>query len=108
MAELGDYLRSGQIEDRRDDPWPWHSLATTKREDLMTPTAKTVMDRINSIVTPEDIPPVTRLTRDLGAHDIGPLSKEEVLKFILDIEMMNKSPEPKDEIKSLIERMEKR
>ena len=81
---------SNNVEDRREEAFPWHSLgARTNQENNMTPTGKTVMDRINGIVTPEDIPPVTKMSRDLGARDVGPISKEELLKFITSIEMMN-------------------
>jgi hypothetical protein len=89
LSPFARMRRAENVEDRREEEFPWHKLATTKQENNMTPTAKTVIDRINGIVIPEDIPAVTSLSRDLGARDIGPIPKEELLKFIIDIENMN-------------------
>lgn len=102
-------LRESQnIDDRRDDPWPWHTISNASREeDNLTPTRETIVDRINGIVLPEDIPPVTRLSRDAGASDVEPISKEELLKFLINIESMNPDPSPPvatRELKDVIKR----
>lgn len=89
-----DKMRQSEgFEDRRDDPWPWHSFATPQRErDALTPTDETVMNRIEGILPP-DIPPMTRLGRDLGAQDVGKIEPQELLKFLINIDALNAQTE---------------
>lgn len=97
MAEPGPFdkyqspwfsMRESQnIDDRQNEPWPWHGLS----KDILgrgSPTLQKTLEVALGLADPE-IPPVTRLGRDLGAGDVAPITDSELMKFMLDIEAMN-------------------
>ena len=81
---------SDNVEDRRDEPWPWHGV--TKTHPGMTMTTPAVSDMVMGQVESETVPPLTALGRQLGARDVAKPTDQDVIKFLLDIENMN--PEP--------------
>lgn len=72
--------RSNDVEDRRDTPWPWYPGA---KDPQQSPTDAAALEQVLAILQGQNIPPVTALSRDLGARDIGPLSKEDVLQYLM-------------------------
>jgi len=72
-----------EIEDRRDDPWPWHQLGAILRDPIQT---------VGNPPPPEadrTLEPMSSLAMQLGAKQIAPLTPAEMMKFMMDIEMMN-------------------
>ena len=86
------------IADRRAEPWPWHSLSTNEQMFKSTPTMNELSAGILPQLKGQDIPPVTGLSRDAGARDIGPIATEELIKFLIDVDSHN--PEP-DRVKQM-------
>lgn len=75
------------IEDRRDDPWPWHRLSQPFQ---ITPTLGTSAQWSADYLNRDNIPPITsRLQQEAGAGDVSPITDSELMKFMLDIEAMN-------------------
>lgn len=85
--------QSSNVEDRRDDPWPWHKISTTEQQFRSTPTVPELIGLIQKDIDKENIPPVTSLSRDAGARDVSPITSEELLRFLLQVDSHN--PDPK-------------
>lgn len=81
--------QSPDVEDRRDTPWPWYPGV---KDPQQTMTAANELDQLMAVLSGQEIPPVTALSRALGARDIGPLSKEDVLKYLM--ENASTGPDP--------------
>lgn len=81
LSEYDKMRASQNIEDRTNDPWPWHPASPNIPQ--QSTTAAHDLDLLLAHLQMNDVPPVTALSRDLGARDIGPLSKEEVLKYLM-------------------------
>jgi len=104
MADVGEALtgfdrylspwdrmrRSENVVDRRDERWPTTDVGGTQSE---LPQSLRPMERLERVLDANpEIPAVTRLSRDAGAGNVAPLSPQEVLKFILDVDALNPSP----------------
>jgi hypothetical protein len=83
---------SPNVDDRRDEPWPWHELS----KDIIgrgTPTLQRTTEYAVDRLLPPEIPPITsRLQQQAGTGDVSPISSEELMKFLLEIESMNPDP----------------
>lgn len=94
--ELGAALRGG-VEDRRDDSWQWwmppdKPLAAELPQTL---TQDELVDRVVARVRQGQVPtePPSEMAIGMGAKDIRPLTKEEMLQHILFIEGHNPDPQ---------------
>lgn len=81
LSEYDKMRASQNVEDRTGDPWPWH--AVTQAEPKQSITDKHALDLLIANLRMSEIPPVTRLSRDLGARDVEAPSKEEVLRYLM-------------------------
>lgn len=80
------WYEGGQVEDRRNEPWPWHQLSNDKQ----SLTAREGMEAYSAL-NPE-LPPTTPLGVAAGVNDVKPPDSAELLKFLIDIEMANAGP----------------
>lgn len=78
------------IDDRRDDPYPWHSV--TKREPEQTMTGPALSDQILGSLSTVDQPPLTPLGVAAGMRDAQPMPDQDVIKFLLDVDQLNPDP----------------
>ena len=78
---------SDNVEDRRDEPWPWHGV--TKQYPAQTMTTQAISDQVLGNLENETVPPMNRLASALGARDVTKPTDQDVIKFLLDIERMN-------------------
>lgn len=83
MAEIGQWIRKGNVEDRRDDPWPWHELGAKLKDPQQSVGTAPPIDADRTLE------PISPLAMQLGATQVAPPTTEEMMKFITDIEMMN-------------------
>ena len=100
MAERGpfdkylspwDLMRPNTNIENRENDFPWVALNREVQPEPGSYTTQAMIDWITALRPPE-IPPMTALSRDAGARDIGPLSKEDVLKFLIDVDSHNPDP----------------
>lgn len=84
--------RSDNVDDRRDDPWPWHKIEGKEG----SPTHEQYIENIVAAIKKGDpyIPAMTALSRDAGARDISPIPAEELIKFLINIDQMNPDRNP--------------
>lgn len=94
LNEWDKMRRRTDLEDRTNEPYPWWAPEGRGEQPEFTPTPMEHLERILDRVgpAPENIPAPTRLSIDAGAKDIGPLPKEEVLKWLIGNEMHNPPP----------------
>lgn len=68
-GKYADFRRSSDVEDRRDEPWPyWEGVP--EHPQIGAPSMDTVMEILHAILPPK-IPPVTPLAIDAGVENIG-------------------------------------
>lgn len=77
------FVRSPNVEDRTDTPWPWHPAGAKLKDPHQSVPLNTdsTVDRT--------LEPITALAMQLGANQIKRPSDEEIMRFITSIEMMN-------------------
>ena len=83
MAELGQWIRKGNVDDRRDEPWPWHELGAKLKDPQQSVGIKPAMEADRSLE------PVSPLAMQLGAMQVAHPTPEEMMRFLTEIEMMN-------------------
>lgn len=81
---------SPNVEDRTD--LPWAELTNGMKPQMGSETVDSLADRVASAVQSNSVPPVTALGRDLGARDVGPVTPEELIKFLIDVDSYNPDP----------------
>lgn len=94
LSEWDKMRRRTDIENRQNEQWPTVALPGDRS---YLPQSVTLAEQVRRRVdaSPE-IPPIdSRLALEAGARDVAPLSKEEVLKFILNNEMTQPGPMPR-------------
>ena len=93
MADVGSAL-TGRFEDRRNEPWPTAQLPGGPAALPQTLTNEALVQALHNKMVGPEIPPITsRLQQQAGAGDVEPISKEELLRFIIQNEMTNPGPQ---------------
>lgn len=88
MANVWEQLRESQnVEDRTNEPWPWHPVGAKKKDPVMMPTME-YAESLKQSKNPQ-VPMATPLAQQLGAMQVAPPTDSEMMRFITDIEMMN-------------------
>ncbi len=78
------------IEDRREEPFPWHGV--TKREPEQSLTANTLSEYILGNLENVRQPEYSPLGVAAGLRDIRPMPDQDVIKFLLDVDKLNPDP----------------
>lgn len=81
LSEYDKMRASQNVEDRTGDPWPWYEVGEPVPKQSIT--ARHALDLLIAQLQMDEIPPVTKLSRDAGARDIEAPSKEEVLQYLM-------------------------
>lgn len=90
MAGPWENLRqSPNVEDRREDPWPW---LVPNGVPTMTPSAVENVTSLGAALQGEQLPPITNLSKEMGVGDMKPIAPEELLKFLLTVDALNAEP----------------
>lgn len=92
MAEVGRALTG--LDDRRNEPWPTIHLPSGEAALPQSLTNAALVQALHNKMVGPEIPPIdNRLQREAGAGDVEPISKEELLRFLIQNEMTNPGPQ---------------